>query len=73
MSISRRLVKRWHPRLQSFVRELDSRGYDFHVGGKHIIVRTPDGIRVGILPISSSDHRTDLNALSDIRRSISQL
>jgi len=68
--ISRRLLRKWHPKLQALVVELAEGGYILEQGGKHVTLRCPAGRRVGTISCSPSDHRSQLNALSDIRRTI---
>tara|TARA_R110000764_G_scaffold36736_2_gene81980 strand:+ start:15998 stop:16216 length:219 start_codon:yes stop_codon:yes gene_type:complete len=68
--INRRTLRRWHPKLQALVVELADEGYTLERGGKHVTVRCPAGRRVGTIACSPSDHRSQLNAMSDIRRAI---
>lgn len=70
--VSKRILRRWHPRLRDLISELRDEGYSLEQGGKHITVRTPSGRRVGTLSASPSDPRGQLNAVSDIRRAISE-
>ena len=68
--ISKRLLRKWHPKLRAFVVELVDEGYVLEQGGKHVTVRCPAGRRVGTIAATPSDHRAQLNSLADIRRTI---
>jgi len=70
MKISRRVMRRWHPRLRSLLLELIDEGYSVEHGGKHAVLRSPDGRRVATFPMTPSDHRAGLNTVSNIRRAL---
>tara|TARA_R110000796_G_scaffold41179_3_gene102004 strand:+ start:1803 stop:2024 length:222 start_codon:yes stop_codon:yes gene_type:complete len=70
MNISRRILRRWHPRLREFLAQLDESGYHIDRGRKHYIIRDPEGRTVGSLACTPSDHRAQLNVISDVRRAI---
>jgi len=71
--ITKRILKRMHPKLRAYLLGLHSEGYTSEQGNTHIAIRNPDGVRVGTVSISPSDPRTQLNTLSDIRRTIKTL
>ena len=54
--ISKRLLRKWHPKLRAFVAELVDEGYVLEQGGKHVTVRCPSGSRVGTIA-SPPNHR----------------
>jgi hypothetical protein len=68
--ISKRMLRKWHPKLQALVVELVDEGYQLEQGAKHVTVRSPSGKRVGTIASTPSDHRAQLNSISDIRRTI---
>ena len=68
--ISKRITRRWHPKLRAFIAELTLEGYVLEQGGKHVTVRCPAGKRVGTIASTPSDHRAQLNSISDLRRTI---
>lgn len=70
MMVSKRILRRWHPKLRALVEDLGEQGYTLEHGGKHVIVRCPLGRRVGTIAVTPSDHRAQLNSVSDIRRAI---
>lgn len=58
--------------LKALQDELDSHGVTYHYeyGGKHIKLygRLPEGERFVVVPLSTSDRRAALNAVSNMRR-----
>lgn len=62
------------PRTRRALRDLDSRGFRFELGGTgHVQVRTPAGGLIATLACTPSDCRTDANAASVIRRALRTL
>jgi len=62
------------PRTRRALRDLDSRGFRFELGGTgHVQVRTPSGGLIATLACTPSDRRTDANAASVIRRALRTL
>tara|TARA_R110000737_G_scaffold47134_6_gene67076 strand:+ start:12110 stop:12328 length:219 start_codon:yes stop_codon:yes gene_type:complete len=70
--IPKRTLRKLHPKLRDYLIELDALGYVVESGRTHHTLRCPEGHRVGTLSLSPSDHRTQLNTLSDIRRTITE-
>ncbi len=71
--VSRRVLKRWHPRLVALVTELHGKGYAVVHGGKHVGIRHPSGRRVATIAVTPSDHRAQLNCIANIRRAIADI
>ena len=62
------------PRTRRALRDLDSRGFRFELGGTgHVQVRTPAGDLIATLACTPSDYRADANTASVIRRALRTL
>lgn len=68
--VSRRIRRRWHPKLLKLLADIESRGYYLCSHGPHVRVFTPEGKRIGTISKSPSDVRTGLNDVSDLRKYI---
>jgi predicted RNA binding protein YcfA (HicA-like mRNA interferase family) len=55
---------------EELITMLRADGFEVEQGGKHLAVSNSNGDRLVTLPVTASDHRSLLNALSQLRRTL---
>ncbi len=67
----RRWLKKTSPKMRREARAAIDAGWRFEISaGRHVTAYSPDGIRRWVTAWSPSDHRSALNAASDLRRAM---